>query len=268
MCAAVTKKIICLCLVFLFLLSLFGCSEELNSDINNTSYDYEMETNSESQSVITETEQPTEEIDYSIPDEFVDYRKFIGQRISVLNVDTSDWNYDDFSHDLWDGSFYGHKGKISVSLGWDNETIIEFFLILNDDDKIKEDERKEIEEKVKTIFGSDVEENSVSVICSGSGDYEFCIPKFLEQESVCTVSWNTDILLDYINSKPTEASTESNTKKETSKKDPYIGMTATEVRNSTWGNPSKINKTTTKYGVHEQWVYSSGRYIYFLTIKT
>ncbi len=37
-------------------------------------------------------------------------------------------------------------------------------------------------------------------------------------------------------------------------------MTATEVRNSTWGNPSKLNKTTTKYGVHVQWVYSSGRY--------
>lgn len=43
---------------------------------------------------------------------------------------------------------------------------------------------------------------------------------------------------------------------------PSIGMTAEEVENSTWGKPSKINKTTTRYGVHEQWVYSSGRYIY------
>lgn len=45
-------------------------------------------------------------------------------------------------------------------------------------------------------------------------------------------------------------------------KDPEIGMTADEVRNSTWGEPKKINKTTTKYGIHEQWVYSAERYIY------
>ncbi|KKC46959.1 hypothetical protein VE23_07110 [Paenibacillus sp. D9] len=35
-----------------------------------------------------------------------------------------------------------------------------------------------------------------------------------------------------------------------------------EVLESTWGKPSKINKTTTKYGVHEQWVYYGGRYVY------
>lgn len=46
-------------------------------------------------------------------------------------------------------------------------------------------------------------------------------------------------------------------------KEPEIGMTTEEVKNSTWGKPTKINKTTTKYGVHEQWVYSSGKYIYF-----
>lgn len=45
-------------------------------------------------------------------------------------------------------------------------------------------------------------------------------------------------------------------------KEPEIGMTADEVKNSTWGDPTKINKTATKYGVHEQWVYSPGRYIY------
>lgn len=45
-------------------------------------------------------------------------------------------------------------------------------------------------------------------------------------------------------------------------KAPTIGMTADEVRQSTWGEPTKINKTTTAYGVREQWVYSSSRYIY------
>jgi len=43
---------------------------------------------------------------------------------------------------------------------------------------------------------------------------------------------------------------------------PRIGMTANEVSNSQWGKPTKVNKTTTAYGVTEQWVYSSGKYVY------
>lgn len=45
-------------------------------------------------------------------------------------------------------------------------------------------------------------------------------------------------------------------------KEPQIGMTAEEVKKSTWGEPEKINKTTTKYGVSEQWVYYGYKYIY------
>ena len=48
-------------------------------------------------------------------------------------------------------------------------------------------------------------------------------------------------------------------------KNPAIGMTADEVENSTWGKPYDINKTTTKNGISEQWVYKSGssfKYIY------
>lgn len=44
--------------------------------------------------------------------------------------------------------------------------------------------------------------------------------------------------------------------------EPEIGMTAQEVLDSTWGSPSKINTTKTKHGTHEQWVYSTKRYIY------
>jgi len=36
---------------------------------------------------------------------------------------------------------------------------------------------------------------------------------------------------------------------------PKIGMTKEEAYNSTWGYPDDINKTTTEYGVSEQWVY-------------
>nr|WP_186812304.1 hypothetical protein [Paenibacillus xylanexedens] len=48
-----------------------------------------------------------------------------------------------------------------------------------------------------------------------------------------------------------------------SKVPPAIGMTASEVRDSSWGGADKINKTTYEFGVHEQWVYSNYRYVYF-----
>ena len=47
------------------------------------------------------------------------------------------------------------------------------------------------------------------------------------------------------------------------KKEPQIGMTQEQVEASTWGTPYKINKTTYRWGVWEQWCYSNYRYIYF-----
>ncbi|WP_141680476.1 hypothetical protein [Bacillus sp. FJAT-26390] len=44
---------------------------------------------------------------------------------------------------------------------------------------------------------------------------------------------------------------------------PQIGMSSDEVRSSSWGAPEDTKKTTTKYGVSEQWVYANGRYVYF-----
>lgn len=55
----------------------------------------------------------------------------------------------------------------------------------------------------------------------------------------------------------------SNTSKPEEKIKPKIGMNKLEVQNSSWGSPKKINKTTTAYGVHEQWVYSGYKYLYF-----
>ena len=36
-----------------------------------------------------------------------------------------------------------------------------------------------------------------------------------------------------------------------------------ELCKEAWGSPRSVNKTTTAYGVHEQWVYSTSRYLYF-----
>lgn len=50
--------------------------------------------------------------------------------------------------------------------------------------------------------------------------------------------------------------------KATSKTIPQIGMTSYGVKNSKWGEPLRINKTTYSWGIREQWVYSNGRYVY------
>jgi hypothetical protein len=43
-----------------------------------------------------------------------------------------------------------------------------------------------------------------------------------------------------------------------------IGMTAKTVREKTsWGEPNSINRSVGKWGVHEQWVYEGGDYLYF-----
>ena len=45
-------------------------------------------------------------------------------------------------------------------------------------------------------------------------------------------------------------------------RDKTYQMTAEEVRNSTWGEPQKINTTITANHTTEQWCYSNYRYVY------
>ncbi len=49
---------------------------------------------------------------------------------------------------------------------------------------------------------------------------------------------------------------------QTKKSDPSIGMTASEVEASSWGEPERKNITEYAWGTKEQWVYSSQRYVY------
>jgi hypothetical protein len=41
-----------------------------------------------------------------------------------------------------------------------------------------------------------------------------------------------------------------------------LGMTPEQVREA-WGPPQRINRTLTRAGEHQQWVYGSGQYLYF-----
>ena len=52
-------------------------------------------------------------------------------------------------------------------------------------------------------------------------------------------------------------------KQQVVKQNPQIGMTANEVKLSSWGNPNSVNKTTTENNIHEQWCYDNYKYIYF-----
>ncbi|WHY64669.1 hypothetical protein [Neobacillus sp. SuZ13] len=56
---------------------------------------------------------------------------------------------------------------------------------------------------------------------------------------------------------------ETRKKGSTGKTGVSIGMTKDMVLKSSWGEPQKINKTTTSYGTKEQWVYGNGNYFYF-----
>jgi hypothetical protein len=35
------------------------------------------------------------------------------------------------------------------------------------------------------------------------------------------------------------------------------------IEGTSWGKPKSVNRTTTGYGVREQWVYGDGNYLYF-----
>lgn len=48
------------------------------------------------------------------------------------------------------------------------------------------------------------------------------------------------------------------------KPDAKLGMSKTQVENhSNWGKPEYKNRTITRQGVFEQWVYGEGQYLYF-----
>lgn len=98
------------------------------------------------------------------------------------------------------------------------------------------------------------------------GTSSFINTKYYLKEEDGNKSIETELGLeggrDYVPSDKTLEEFEKNPNKTPQKVAPSIGMTADEVRNSTWGSPSKINATTTAKGTHEQWVYSTSRYIY------
>jgi len=60
-----------------------------------------------------------------------------------------------------------------------------------------------------------------------------------------------------------KANAEANAKAKARTEGVRIGMTTQECIDSTWGRPESINRTTTAYGISEQWVYGMTSYLYF-----
>jgi len=81
--------------------------------------------------------------------------------------------------------------------------------------------------------------------------------QIINKNGTLTISFDNNVSQTFVKK------SDSTIKPAESRKDPpAIGMTAQQVRNSTWGSPDKINTTTTKYGTSEQWVYENNKYIY------
>lgn len=93
-----------------------------------------------------------------------------------------------------------------------------------------------------------VEKNEIYDIISKYSNFLSLIDEYYNN---CYITYIT-----YVNNKERED-------EESKPKDPTIGMTSTEVRESTWGKPDKVNKDTYSWGTTEQWVYNNKGYIYF-----
>ena len=103
-----------------------------------------------------------------------------------------------------------------------------------------------------------------------SGTSEFIVAYKCNNEiAIIGNTENTDIVsesgIQVIDMKLNEQrnSNSTATTKDEKEYEPVIGMTKEEVILSSWGKPKKKNITETYWGTHEQWVYSSERYVYF-----
>ncbi len=44
--------------------------------------------------------------------------------------------------------------------------------------------------------------------------------------------------------------------------DPHVGMKAAQVEATCWGKPEHINRKESSHGIHEQYIYGDGRFVY------
>lgn len=197
---------------------------------------------------------PDDEVVLEIPEDFLDFQKYIGENISIFGMEEGLEEYDGGT-----SSLYGHKGTVRVGVGWDNRTITRANLTFDDKDSFVED-YEEISDKLNKIFGETTEYDYGGIIYySGITDFDFVLSK---RSGSVSIGWNDENRKIYESKNPDAREQKPPTIQNT-QRPPAIGMTAAQVRASTWGEPEDINKTTYAWGTREQWCYSGYRYIYF-----
>lgn len=258
--------------------SLFGCNNSNTASEKESIADSTNESFAEDIANKTETENNDENVKSTIsnntskgditipdlPDNFVECTKYIGQNISTLDINIDQWDFNAYMQDVGKSSLYGNAGTVAMQLGWDDETITNIVLRLDDGEYIQGDEYADISSKLEEIFGESTPVSDGITNYQGKNDYAFRLLR-----NGAGIAWNIENQEQFNKSNPKNTNNNSDTKEtitEEAKRSPEIGMSADEVKQSTWGEPSDINKTTTKYGVREQWVYRSSvknKYIYF-----
>lgn len=204
----------------------------------------------------TTSTSPQIEVVLDIPEDFLDFQNYIGEDISLFGMEEGLEEYDGGT-----SSLYGHEGTVTVCVGWDGTTITRVVLTLNYEENFKGEEYDEVSDKLVDLFGDVSLDYGGIRVFSGLTEYDFS----LWRKGIASIDWNDENREVYEDKNPNAGESNSN-KIQNTQVPPDIGMTAAQVRASTWGEPSDINRTTTRYGVSEQWVYRSGsetKYIYF-----
>ncbi len=189
-----------------------------------------------------------------LPEDFLDCTKYIGQDVSGLGIDGEFEAYERL-RDVGESLLFGNSGSVTIHLGWDGVKVTDITLIT---EYIQGNEYEEISNKLESIFGERRHVTDGITDFYGDGECAFRLTRH-----GAGIGWTGINKEQYQKLKPQK---EETPKPEPIKIPPSVGMTTKEVLNSTWGEPSDKTKTTTKYGVSEQWIYRSydkTRYIFF-----
>ena len=240
-------------LICLIIATMVLCLTACNSSSQGHAEEY---SNGESEATddVSSTSQESNVV-LDIPEDFLDFQNYIGEDISVFGMEEGLEEYDGGT-----SSLYGHKGNVIIGVGWDGRTIMRAVLTFDDKEKFLED-YDYISGELEKIFGEGtLYDNDRIIDFSGKTDFDIN----LARSGSSAISWNYENREIFFDKNP-NAGEESSDKIQNKQVPPAIGMTAAQVRASTWGEPSDINRTTTQYGVSEQWVYntySGTKYIY------
>lgn len=265
------KKQIISIILCLFVLLSFACSVESDTNVITTGETTEPLETQKMHYVETATrkptEPPTEPIEpyiFDVPEDFLECERYIGVKLSDLGVNEYNFQMKSIMTEIGHSSLSGVDGVVYISLGWDKNTITEVYFSLPKEEtssgirvfrQFSKEDRELFCSLAESIYGEKSELGNGTLVFSGLTDYEFRLAK---QSAV--IQWNEQNRNKFEKNNPKNNQPKEN---EPAKRSPAIGMTAEEVRNSTWGNPSKINRTETESIIFEQWVYPNHKYIYF-----